>query len=101
MALITFRDANGAGWRVWNVSREMLETRTADYLGPEFQAGWLVFQREGADERRRLAQFPDDWASLTPPQLEHLCARAQPVVAAPRGRGSDMHRSVSDVVRDP
>lgn len=99
MGLITFRDSQGVAWRVWNVSREMLEATTADYLGQEYQGGWLVFQRDGSDERRRLGRFPDDWASLTRPQLEHLCARAQPVAATPRARGSDTQLPLSDVFR--
>lgn len=79
MALITFRDSDGVHWRVWNVSRETLGSARSSYLGGEFQNGWLVFQREGSDERRRLADFPDDWASLPPDRLESMCRRARPV----------------------
>lgn len=79
MALITFRDSDGVHWRVWNVSRETLGSARSNYLGSEFQNGWLVFQREGSDERRRLADFPDDWAALAPDQLESMCLRARPV----------------------
>ena len=86
MALITFRDSDGALWRVWNVSRETLGPSRADYLGEEYRLGWLVFQRDGSDERRRLAQFPDDWAAMTPPQLEHMRDRAL-VATMPRRSG--------------
>ena len=84
MALITFRDSQGALWRVWNVSRDTLGPTRADYLGQEYRLGWLVFQREGSEERRRLAQFPDDWAAMTPPQLERMCDVARPVAPARR-----------------
>lgn len=79
MALIAFRDSEGALWRVWNVSRESLGSSRADYLGQEYRLGWLVFQRDGSDDRRRLSQFPDDWAAMTSPQLERMCALARPV----------------------
>lgn len=85
MALITFKDSNGTAWRVWNVSRESLGMGRTNYLGEEFRSGWLVFQREASDERRRLASFPDDWAALEPRQLEELCRRAHPVAATRYG----------------
>ena len=81
MALIAFRDSEGALWRVWNVSRESLGPARADYLGQEYRLGWLVFQRDGSDERRRLSQFPDDWAAMTSQQLERMCSVARPVTA--------------------
>ena len=93
MALITFRDSQGSAWRVWNVSRESLTTTQTDYLGQEYRTGWLVFQREGSDERRRLAQFPDDWSSLSPLQLEHMCTSARPVGPTRlSGEGRDVTR---------
>jgi hypothetical protein len=89
MALISFEDSQGVRWRVWNVARENLSFGKVDYLGQEYRTGWLVFQREGTDERRRLARFPDDWASLTPTQLERLCDGAR-VVASPRLQGDTL-----------
>lgn len=87
MALITYKDSQGVQWRVWNVTRETLGGTRATYLGDEYRDGWLVFQREESDERRRLAGFPDDWATLSPDQLEQLCRRATPVTSA-RSNGS-------------
>lgn len=89
MALITFRDSQGANWRVWNVARENLSLGKADYLGEEYRTGWLVFQREGSDERRRLATYPDDWASLAPAQLERMRDAAR-LVHAPRLQGDTL-----------
>ena len=85
MALIAFRDSAGALWRVWNVSRESLGPARADYLGQEYRLGWLVFQRDGSDERRRLSQFPDDWAAMTSQQLERMCSVARPVTTTRPG----------------
>ena len=89
MALLTFRDSKGARWRVWNVSRETVGPLRADYLGEEYRLGWLVFQREGDNERRRLSQFPDDWSAMTPAQLERMCTVARPVTS-PRLSGDLM-----------
>ena len=80
MALITFEDSAGTVWRVWNVSRETLAAGKSDYLGAEFRTGWLCFQPEGSEERRRLANFPEDWASLSAHRLEALCLAASPVI---------------------
>jgi hypothetical protein len=68
MAVRDFVDANGVSWRVWPVSPEALQPKTAaeDYLG-EYGDGWLCF--ESATERRRLARFPRNWESLTETEL--------------------------------
>ncbi|HEV7993947.1 MAG TPA: hypothetical protein VGP25_19115 [Gemmatimonadaceae bacterium] len=50
-------------------------------MDPSYRSGWLVFEREDGDERRRLSGVPDDWTSLTPQRLAELCAAATPVVA--------------------
>ena len=85
MALLTFMDSNGERWRVWNVSRDTLIQTRNDSLGREYRGGWLVFQREGTDDRRRLANFPEDWAQLQPDQLERLCSVARPVTTVRLG----------------
>lgn len=89
MALINFVDSKGTAWRVWNVTRDTISAARADYLGSQFRDGWLVFQPEESDERRRLAVFPDDWAALDAEQLEALCARAVPVEARRNDRPRD------------
>ena len=99
MALITFRDSEGAHWRVWNVSRDALGPSRADYLGQEYRLGWLVFQRDGSDERRRLAQFPDDWAAMTPEQLERMCAVARPVATAAARRSGELTEASREMRR--
>ncbi len=70
MAVRDFVDANGVAWRVWPVTPESLQPRTAaeDYLG-DYSDGWLCF--ESAAERRRLARYPADWEDLAD---EELCA---------------------------
>jgi hypothetical protein len=45
-----------------------------------YRSGWLVFEREDGEERRRLSGLPDDWTSMSPQRLSELCAAATPVV---------------------
>jgi hypothetical protein len=78
MAVRDFVDANGVSWRVWPVTPEALQPRTAaeDYLG-EYSEGWLCF--ESPSERRRLAGFPRNWETLSDRELSTLLNAAVPV----------------------
>jgi hypothetical protein len=69
MAVRDFVDANGVSWRVWPVTPEALQPKTAaeDYLG-DYGDGWLCFESTG--ERRRLPRYPTDWENLSD---EALC----------------------------
>jgi hypothetical protein len=75
MAVRDFVDANNVSWRVWPVTPDALQPRTAaeDYLG-DFSEGWLCF--ESATERRRLANYPRDWERLADGDLCSLLAAA-------------------------
>jgi hypothetical protein len=79
-----FVDEKGVSWRVWSVTIDKAYTKSGreGYLG-ELQNGWLCF--ESGEDRRRLAQFPDDWAQLDDRQLTELLAQA---ALAPRRRNS-------------
>ena len=78
MGLREFSDRDGVLWRVWDVTAESMDRRTAteDYMR-DWQDGWLAF--ESATARRRLAHYPSDWMTLAPDALEQLLARAQEV----------------------
>ena len=84
MAVRDFVDETGVAWRVWAVTPDQLQPRTAaeDYLG-DFGEGWLCFESE--NERRRLANHPADWAGLPDAELRALLAQA---TLAPRRRGA-------------
>lgn len=75
MAVRDFLDTKNMTWRVWPVTPEALQPRTAaeDYLG-DFSEGWLCF--ESASERRRLANYPRDWEDLSDADLCALLAAA-------------------------
>ena len=78
MGLVDFADTEGVRWRVWHV--ETPPSR-AHLMDPQYRNGWLVFEREDGTDRRRLNQVPEDWASLAPERLAHLCRIAVPVMA--------------------
>ena len=84
MAVRDFTDERGVSWRVWAVTPDQLQPRTAaeDYLG-DFGEGWLCF--ESKHERRRLASFPADWAALPDSALQDLLGQA---TVAPARRGA-------------
>jgi hypothetical protein len=78
VALREFVDNKGVAWRVWDVTPDKMHPVTARelFLG-EYQEGWLAF--ESAAERRRLSQWPDDWAELPRERLVVLLEQAAPV----------------------
>lgn len=84
MAVRDFVDSNGTKWKAWPVTQERIHPKTAaeDFLG-DYEGGWLCF--ESGTERRRLARYPKDWATLTD---EHLCKllAAAAVVTPRKGR---------------
>jgi hypothetical protein len=73
VGLRTFSDAEGNNWRVWRVESP---TASAHLIDASFRGGWLAFEREDCQERRRLAQVPEDWASLPPERLTALLQAA-------------------------
>ena len=87
MALREFKDSKGSSWKVWDVTPESLDKRTAaeDHMH-DWQDGWLVF--EGGDVRRRLATYPSQWENLPDAGLERLLEQAQDVKRRPSGEQS-------------
>jgi hypothetical protein len=61
---------------VWRVETP---TASAHLIDSSFRGGWLAFEREEGQERRRLAQVPEDWESLPPERLAALLEIATPV----------------------
>jgi hypothetical protein len=80
VGLLTYQDATGTRWRVWRVESPRA---SAHLMEESYRNGWLVFEKEDGSERRRLAQVPEDWGSLSPEHLGRLCTLA---VVAPPGR---------------
>ena len=78
MGLREFKDNDGVTWQVWTVTADVLDKRTAaeDYMR-DWQDGWLCFEHSGA--RKRLAQFPPDWETMSDDKLQGLLDQAQAV----------------------
>ena len=75
MAVRDIVDQKGIKWRVWAVQRSSIHPKTAaeDFLG-DYGEGWLCF--ESANERRRLARFPQDWDKMADRDLLGLLTKA-------------------------
>lgn len=87
MALREFVDKHGTLWNVWDITPESMHPVTVrEFFLGEYQEGWLAF--ESASERKRLAAWPENWASLSDGELEALCERAKP---APRRSAQETH----------
>jgi hypothetical protein len=67
-------------------------TKIEEYVDDIYHTGWLVFETEAGDEKRRLGRFPQRWASVSDAELQMLLARAERV----QGRHADAERSPRD-----
>lgn len=70
----TFAASDGRSWTVWLVQ----PTRIVNQRSRIPQV-WLAFQNEDESERRRLREFPADWATLSDERLELLRCTAEVV----------------------
>ena len=88
MPLREFVDADGMRWKVWDVSAAQVHPRLKEenfYAG--YDLGWLTFEAEGGEIRRRLCPCPANWEDSSPEELERLWREAEPV--APRRKRAD------------
>ena len=78
MAVREFTDARGRAWRAWDIKPETIHpiTRAEDYLA-DYLTGWIVFETEAGDEKRRLCPWPEDWMTRTEEQLRELLEVAE------------------------
>ena len=93
-----FRDREGHDWRLWAVRPLRRETPTGlDRLRPEYQKGWLTFERLDGTERRRLLAIPGDWSTRGASELEELLTLATRVSPRTRGERADEPPECADV----
>jgi hypothetical protein len=94
-----FRDHEGHEWRLWAVKPLIRQKRpgTLDRLRPEYQKGWLTFERLDGQERRRLPAIPEDWATRSVIELESLLSAATPVPPRPAREVSDPSSVCPDI----
>lgn len=81
MAVREFTDSRGRHWRAWEVTPEAINPRTKeeDYLANLYYTGWIVFETEAEDDKRRLYPVPAGWSELPDPELEVLLQKAEVV----------------------
>jgi len=73
-----FVDGEGRAWHVWEVAPEQLTARLrpGTYAG-DYQSGWLAFESDDGNERRRLPGHPRDWREFGAAEIEALCRDAR------------------------
>jgi hypothetical protein len=98
-----FRAADGNEWRLWAVKPLRRETPTGslDRLRPEYQKGWLTFERVDGIERRRLLAIPEDWATRSVSDLENLLSAATPVPPRSRSDGREPSPEECPEIEEP
>ena len=76
----TVVDDDGLVWRVWAVSAARMRANplSGGQLGA-YRDGWLAFESENGQHRRRLPGFPESWSDLSEAELRVLLVRAEPV----------------------
>jgi hypothetical protein len=72
-----FRDEQGREWRAWEVKPGSTGRRINPerYLG-EYVKGWLAFECQQEEVRKRLANHPPDWFRMGDSELDRLLPRA-------------------------
>ena len=73
-------DDDGLVWHVWAVSAERMRANplTGDQLGA-YRDGWLAFESEDGQHRKRLPGFPANWSAMSEAELRVLLVRAESV----------------------
>lgn len=81
MAVREFIDDDGRKWRAWDIKPEEIHpvTKAEDYLADCYITGWIVFETQRGDEKRRLCPWPMNWAERSDDELRELLKRAEPV----------------------
>jgi hypothetical protein len=81
MAVREFTDSTGREWRAWDVTPDELSPRTKDedYLAQLYHTGWIVFETQSGDDKRRLYPVPKAWSELPDAELAVLLEKAEVV----------------------
>lgn len=81
MPVREFTDSAGRQWRAWDVQPDDLNPRTKDeeYLAQLYHTGWIVFETNDGDDKRRLYPIPKGWNDLAEAELAVLLQKAEVV----------------------
>ena len=76
-----FTDSSGREWRAWDVTPDELSPRTKDedYLAQLYHTGWIVFETQSGEDKRRLYPVPKAWSELPDAELAVLLEKAEVV----------------------
>jgi len=94
-----FTDGRSRKWRVWDVRPDDLNPRTKDedYLAQLYHTGWLVFETEAGDDKRRFYPIPKGWHELPDAEIEVLLEKAE--VVPPRKLQAEKHATGDAAVK--
>lgn len=85
----TFTDDSGVRWTIREIQNPTMPESLAKLLGNDRRrSGWLLFESE-VGERRRLAPYPEDWATVSEFEIVRWCAKATRVPPGPARRRQD------------
>lgn len=81
MPVREFTDSSGREWRAWDVTPDELSPRTKDedYLAQLYHTGWIVFETQSGEDKRRLYPVPKAWSELPDAELAVLLEKAEVV----------------------
>lgn len=85
-----FTDSAGEQWRVWAVVPGQAISSSPRNLG-DLQNGWLAFESLASGAKRRLADFPASWMTMSDEELRELLATAPLAPTRKRIQGPDLH----------
>lgn len=81
VAYIAFTDSAGQQWLAWKVAEAAINElggTGANRESPSLGKAWLVFLSPTTGETRRTAPVPEEWRTLSVPELERLVREAKP-----------------------
>ena len=84
-----FSDPSGERWRVWAVIPGQATSSSPRNLG-DLQNGWLAFESLDTGSKRRLAEFPEGWMTMSDDELRELLRGAPVAPARKRIQGIDL-----------
>jgi hypothetical protein len=84
MAMRELQDEGGRFWRIWEVHPgkafpPALERRSTPRVRSTLQEGWLVFECELTNDRRRIVPPPPQWSELPDEELLRMLEHATSV----------------------
>lgn len=74
MSLREFTDEQGREWKAWDTV-----PRVANLVRKDLSAGWVSFECECDEEKRRFSPVPEKWDTLPQERLQEMLRAAVPI----------------------